>query len=97
MKPNAARALCDKIKAEHPDCVALFAAVSEGKLNFAAACGPDAVKAGAHAGNLCKQVSVICGGNGGGRPDSAMSGGKDLSKIKEALAEAENILAGMIK
>ncbi|MBE6640889.1 MAG: alanine--tRNA ligase [Ruminococcaceae bacterium] len=97
MKPNAARALCDKIKAEHPDCVALFAAVSEGKLNFAAACGPDAVKAGAHAGNLCKQVSVICGGNGGGRPDSAMSGGKDLSKIKEALAEAENILAGMLK
>ena len=97
MKPNAVRALCDKIKAEHSDCVALFAAVSEGKLNFAAACGPDAVKAGAHAGNLCKQVSLICGGNGGGRPDSAMSGGKDLSKVKEALAEAENILSGMLK
>ncbi|MBR6742114.1 MAG: alanine--tRNA ligase, partial [Clostridia bacterium] len=96
MKPNAARALCDKVKAEHPDCVALFAAVSDGKLNFAAACGPDAVKAGAHAGNLCKEVSVICGGNGGGRPDSAMSGGKDLSKVKDALAAAENILAGML-
>ena len=97
MKPNAVRALCDKLKAEHSDTVALFAAVSEGKLNFAAACGPDAVKAGAHAGNLCKQVSLICGGNGGGRPDSAMSGGKDLSKVKEALAEAENILASMLK
>jgi len=97
MKPNAARALCDKVKAEYPDCVALFAAVSDGKLNFAAACGPDAVKAGAHAGNLCKEVSVICGGNGGGRPDSAMSGGKDLSKVKDALAAAENILSAMLK
>jgi len=97
MKPNAARALCDKIKAEQPDTVALFAAVSDGKLNFAASCGPDAVKAGANAGNLCKQVSIICGGNGGGRPDSAMSGGKDLSKIGEALSAAEGILAGMLK
>ena len=75
----------------------MFAAVSDGKLNFAEACGPDAVKAGANAGNLCKQVSIICGGNGGGRPDSAMSGGKDLSKVAEALTAAESILADMLK
>ena len=94
--PNAARALCDKIKAEQPDTVALFAVVSDGKLNFAACCGANAVKAGANAGTLCKQVSAICGGNGGGRPDSAMSGGKDLSKIDEALSAAESILASML-
>ena len=71
--------------------------LSRQKGNILVVSGPDAVKAGAHAGNLCKQVSVICGGNGGGRPDSAMSGGKDLDKIKEALAAAESILAGMLK
>ncbi len=96
-KPDAARNLSDKIKAEKPDTVALFAVVNDGKLNFVCACGADAVKAGAHAGNLCKQVSVICGGNGGGRPDSAMSGGKDLSKVDEALSAAKDILAGMLK
>ena len=72
------------------------AVVSDGKLNFAACCGANAVKAGANAGTLCKQVSAICGGNGGGRPDSAMSGGKDLSKIDEALSAAESILASML-
>ncbi|MBQ7171560.1 MAG: alanine--tRNA ligase [Clostridia bacterium] len=97
MKPESARLLCDKIKAEQPDTVALFAAVNDGKLNFAAACGPDAVKHGANAGALCKAAAVLCGGNGGGRPDSAMAGGKDLSRIDEALAAAEQTLAGMVK
>ena len=94
---NSARALTDKIKAEMPDAVALIAAVNGDKLNFAAACGKDAVSKGAHAGMLCKAVSTICGGNGGGRPDSAMSGAKDLSKVDEALAEAVNVLSDMIK
>ena len=86
MKPDAARTLCDSIKAEHPDMVAVLALVNDGKLNFVACCGADAVKAGAHAGNILRAVSAICGGKGGGRPDSAMSGGSDLSKIDEALA-----------
>ena len=97
MKPDSARLLCDKIKAEQPDAVALFAVVNDGKLNFAAACGPDAVKHGANAGALCKAAAVLCGGNGGGRPDSAMAGGKDLSRVDEALAAAEQTLAGMVK
>ncbi len=95
--PNAARAITDKIKAEMPDAVALIAAVNGDKLNFASACGKDAVARGAHAGMLCKAVSTICGGNGGGRPDSAMSGAKDISKVDEALKAAEAILADMIK
>ena len=60
-------------------------------------CGSDAVKAGAHAGNLLKVVSAITGGKGGGRPDSAMSGGKEISKVDEALAEAEAVLKGQLK
>ena len=92
MKPDAARTLCDSIKAEHPDMVAVLALVNDGKLNFIACCGADAVKAGAHAGNILRAVSAICGGKGGGRPDSAMSGGSDLSKIDEALASVAGML-----
>ena len=92
MKPDAARTLCDSIRSAHPDMVAIFALVSDGKLNFIACCGADAVKAGAHAGNILREVSAVTGGRGGGRPDSAMSGGQDLSKIDEALAKAETLL-----
>ena len=95
--PNAARALTDKIKAEISDAVALVACVNGDKLNFACGCGKDAVARGAHAGMICKAVSTICGGNGGGRPDSAMSGAKDVSKVDEALVAAESILRDMIK
>ena len=95
MRPDAARSLCDTVKASSADTVALFAAVSDGKLNFVCAAGADAVKAGAHAGKIVGEISAICGGKGGGRPDSAMSGGKDLSKIAEALAHAEEMLKNL--
>ena len=57
-----------------------------------AAAGKDAVASGAHAGNILREVSAICGGKGGGRPDFAMSGGKDVSKVTEALAKVEELL-----
>ncbi len=95
--PNTARAMTDKVKAEVPNSVTLIAVVNGDKLNFVCSCGKDAVAAGAHAGMLCKEVSVMCGGNGGGRPDSAMSGAKDISKVDEALNCAADILAGMLK
>ena len=94
---DAVRSLCDALRDKAPDAVAVFAAVNGGKLNFVAACGKDAVSAGAHAGNLLKAVSAITGGKGGGRPDSATSGGRDLDKIPDALAAAGEILAGMLK
>ena len=92
MKPDGARNLCDTVKSKYPDSVAVFAAVNDGKLNFVASAGADAVKAGAHAGNILKEISAIAGGKGGGRPDSAMSGGKDLDKVDEALSKVEEIL-----
>ena len=95
MRADGARGLCDTLKDKHPDAVAVFAAVADGKLNFAVAAGTDAVKAGAHAGNILREVAAICGGRGGGRPDSAMGGGRDIDKIPEALAKAEEILAGI--
>ena len=95
MKPDAARALCDTVKSKYANGVAVLAVVSDGKLNFVAAAGKDAVAAGAHCGNILREVSAITGGKGGGRPDSAMSGGRDLDKIDEALAKAEEILAAI--
>ena len=92
-KPDAARSICDSIKSKYPDMVAVFATLDGGKLNFVACCGADAVKAGAHAGNILREVSAVTGGKGGGRPDSAMSGGKDVNRIDEALALVETLLA----
>ena len=88
MNVAAARSLADGIKASHPDTVALLAVVCDGKLNFVCAAGADAVKAGAHAGKLVSAVAAVAGGKGGGRPDSAMAGAPDLSKIDEALDSA---------
>ena len=95
MRPDQVRGLCDSVKDKYADAVAVFAAVSDGKLNFAVAAGPEAVKAGAHAGNILREVAAICGGKGGGRPDSAMGGGRDIDKIPEALLKAEEILSAI--
>ena len=93
MRPDGARGLADTVKAKYADAVAVFAAVSDGKLNFVASAGSEAVKMGAHAGNILREISAICGGKGGGRPDSAMSGGRDIDKVDEALAYAEELLS----
>ena len=95
MRPDGARGLSDSVKDKYPDAVAVFAAVADGKLSFVVAAGAEAVKAGAHAGNILREVATICGGKGGGRPDSAMGGGKDIDKIPEALAKAEEMLASI--
>ena len=91
------RKMADTVKAENSDMVAVFAGVNGEKVTFCAACGKDAVASGAHAGNLVKQVAQIAGGNGGGKPDGAMAGGKDTSKISEALAAVENIVKTQVE
>lgn len=92
------RAMGDEAKAKSDKIVAVFAGVNreKGTVNFAACCGAQAVKMGAHAGKLVKAIAAIAGGSGGGKPDSAMAGGKDVSKVSEALNAAEGILKSMI-
>ncbi len=89
--------MCEQVKSDMPDSVTLLAAQNGEKLTFCVACGAEAVKCGAHAGNLVREVAKITGGNGGGRPDFAMAGGKDASLVNQAIAAAEKILADMIK
>ena len=89
--------MADSAKESGADLVVVFAAVNGEKVNFACACGPDAVKAGAHAGNIVREVAKVAGGSGGGKPDSAMAGGKDATKVDDALAAAADIVKGMLK
>ena len=97
MPLDAARNLSDQLRDKDSRIVAVLAVQDGARLNFVAACGKDAVAAGAHAGMLLKEVSAVTGGKGGGRPDSATSGGKDTDKIGDALAAAESILTGQLK
>jgi len=97
MQIDAARALADEIKANNSDMVAVLAIANGDKLNFIAVAGKDAVSAGAHAGKLVGAVAAVSGGKGGGRPDNAMAGGQDVSKIDASLAAAADILSGQLK
>ncbi len=97
MQIDAARSLADEIKARYADAVAVLAINADGKLNFLAVAGKDAVAAGAHAGKLVGAVAAVTGGKGGGRPDNAMAGGRDADKIAEALGAAMGTLLGMLK
>jgi alanyl-tRNA synthetase len=82
---DALRALGDRIRDRHPDAVAVFASVTDGKIGFLAVCGADAVKTGVKAGELVKEITALVGGSGGGRPDSATGGGKDVAALDAAL------------
>ena len=93
MGQNELRAAGDVLRDKYANVVALLASATEGKVALVAVCGKDAVKAGANAGKIVKTAATICGGGGGGRPDSAMAGGKDASKIAEAFAAVEAELA----
>ncbi len=95
--PDELRKMSDTVKAENADMVAVFAAVNGEKLTFTAACGKDAIASGAHAGNIVREVAKLAGGNGGGKPDSAMAGGKEIAKVDDALAAAVSIVEAMLK
>ena len=87
----------DVLRDKDASCVAVLASVNGDKLTFLAVCGKDAVKAGVKAGDIVKHVCTLCGGSGGGKPDSAMGGGKDISKMDEALASVQAFVESKLK
>jgi len=101
MVPNAdankLRQMGDLLRDREPYVVAVLATVSGDKPTFLAVCGKDAVSAGLKAGELVKQVCACCGGSGGGKPDSAMGGGKDATKIDNALALVDDYVVSKIQ
>ena len=93
---DALRALCDKAKERGEAIAAVFAGVSGGKATLAAVCSKAAQEKGLKAGVLVKEVAQLCGGNGGGRPDFAMAGAKDQSKLDDALAAVPELVKKQI-
>ncbi|MCR5388253.1 MAG: alanine--tRNA ligase [Lachnospiraceae bacterium] len=93
---NGLRDLGDQIKAKLGECVILLASDCDGKVNLTAMATDEAVKKGAHSGNLIKAVAAKVGGGGGGKPNMASAGGKNPAGIDECLAYAEEVLAEQI-
>ena len=91
LNAQALRELADQL-ADKLDGVVVLAAENEGKVTWAVKASKGAVEAGAHAGNIVKKLAQITGGGGGGRPDFAQAGGKDASKIDEALSQAPSFV-----
>ncbi len=87
------RKLGDFLRDKASNVVALIASVNDGKITFLAVCGKDAVARGVRAGDIIKAIAPICGGKGGGKPDSAMGGGSDLLKLDDALAALDDFVA----
>ncbi|MGN0347160.1 MAG: alanine--tRNA ligase [Lachnospiraceae bacterium] len=89
---NGLRDLGDQIKTKLGECVLVLASEVDGKVNLLAMATDEAMKKGAHAGNLIKGIAALVGGGGGGRPNMAQAGGKNPAGIENAITEAKNIL-----
>jgi alanyl-tRNA synthetase len=83
---DALRYSADAVRQTMPSGVAVLGSVIEGRPQFVAIVSPDVIKKGPKAGEILKRVAAVAGGSGGGRPEMAQGGGKDASKIGEALA-----------
>ncbi len=87
------RKMGDFLRDKEPGVAALLAGVNDGKITFQAVCGKEAVSRGVRAGDIIKAIAPICGGKGGGKPDSAMGGGSDLLKLDDALAALDDFVS----
>lgn len=94
---NGLRELGDQLKDKLGEGVIVLASANEGKVNLIAMAADKAMKQGAHAGNLIKNIAAKVGGGGGGRPNMAQAGGKNPNGIEEALKEAEHVLGEQIQ
>lgn len=93
---NALRDLGDQLRNKISDGMVVLASDNEGKVNLIAMATKKALTAGAHAGNLIKEVAKLVGGGGGGRPDMAQAGGKNPAGIEEALVKAQAVFKDQI-
>ena len=95
--PDEMRQVGDFLRDKDENVVAVLATVREEKITFLAVCGKSAVKAGIRAGDIIRSVCAICGGKGGGKPESAMGGGSDVLKLDDALATVDDFVAEKLK
>ena len=93
------RSLAQTIRDEKDNRVVVLAAVNseKGTASFVCACAKQAIERGVKAGDVVREVAKIAGGNGGGKPDLAMAGGKDITKVDDAVMKADEIVKSFIK
>ena len=94
---DAMRNLGDSFKEKLDNAVIVLASANGDKVNLIAMASDEAVKKGAHAGNMIKKIAALVGGGGGGRPNMAQAGGRNPEGIDAALEEAKAVLEGQIK
>ena len=97
IETNDLRKMGDFLKDKASDVVALLAAVQGDKITLNAVCGKDAIAKGIKAGDIIKNLAPICGGKGGGKPDSAMGGGTDVLKLDDMMAALDDYVAANAK
>ena len=90
------RNMGDKLKEKLTEYAILLASDNNGKVNFIAMCSDGAIKTNLKAGDMVKTAATICGGGGGGRPNMAQAGGKDASKIDDAINATSDFIKGQI-
>ena len=93
---NGLRTLGDELKAKIGEGVVVLASSFEGKVSLVAMATDEAIKKGAHAGNLIKEIATIVGGGGGGRPNMAQAGGKNPAGIEDAISKALQVIETQI-
>ena len=93
---NTLRQLGDVLRDKCSNVVAVVASVNGDKITFQCVCGKDAVAKGVKAGDIIRNITAIAGGKGGGKPDSAMGGGNDVSKLNDALNAVEGFVNDII-
>ncbi|MEG2001400.1 MAG: DHHA1 domain-containing protein, partial [Evtepia sp.] len=96
LEPAELRQIGDFMRDKEPNVVAVLATTKDEKLSFLAVCGKGAIAKGIKAGDLVRHVTAICGGKGGGKPDSAMGGGTDLLKMDDALASVDDFVSAKL-
>jgi len=97
MDMNSLRNLGDELKARLHSGVVVLATAIDGKVSLVAMATKDVTEKGIHAGNIGKAVAAATGGSGGGRPEMAQAGGKDVSKLKEAMDSVEGLVREQLK
>ena len=94
---NGLRNLGDQLKEKLGEGVIVIASVQGDKVNLMATATEEAMKRGAHAGNLIKAIAGLVGGGGGGRPNMAQAGGKNPSGVEEALATVSEVIKEQVR
>ncbi len=93
----ALKTMADTVLGKAPDCIAVMFAIDGDKANLCVACGKDAQAKGANAGKIVKAAAELVGGKGGGKPERAMAGVGDISKIDSALSKVKDVVISSLK